>query len=49
MNRLTTLRIWGPSGKTSEYGIAHAMKKIQEMYILDIGTRAGIIDFRGGL
>jgi ribonuclease Z len=48
MNRLTPLRIWGPSGATPEYGTAHAMKKMQEMYIWDIGTRAGFIDFRGG-
>jgi ribonuclease Z len=49
MNRLTTLRIWGPSGQTQEYGTAHAMKKMQEMYIWDVGTRAGVIDFRGGM
>ena len=48
MNRLTPLRIWGPSGETPEYGTEHAMKKMQEMYIWDIGTRAGFIDFRGG-
>jgi ribonuclease Z len=48
MNRLTPLRIWGPSGETSEYGTAYAMEKMQDMYIWDIGTRAGIIDFRGG-
>ena len=49
MNRLTPLRIWGPSGKTSEYGTTHAMNKMQEMYIWDVGTRAGFIDFRGGV
>ena len=48
MNRLTPLRIWGPTGNKPEYGTAHAMKKMQEMYIWDIGTRAGFIDFRGG-
>ena len=48
MNRLTPLRIWGPSGQTSEYGTAYAMKKMQEMYTWDVGTRAGYIDFRGG-
>jgi ribonuclease Z len=48
MNRLTPLRIWGPSGQTPEYGTAHALKKMQEMYIWDVGTRAGVIDFRGG-
>jgi len=48
MNRLTPLRIWGPSGQTPEYGTAYAMKKMQEMYVWDVGTRAGFIDFRGG-
>ena len=48
MNRLTPLRIWGPSGQTAEYGTAYAMRKMQEMYVWDVGTRAGFIDFRGG-
>jgi len=48
MNRLTPLRIWGPSGATPEYGTAHAMKLMEQMYIWDIGTRGGVIDFRGG-
>jgi ribonuclease Z len=48
MNRLTPLRIWGPSGSTPEYGTKHAMERMQEMYIWDIGTRSGVIDFRGG-
>ena len=48
MNRLTPLRIWGPSGQTPEYGTAYAMEKMQEMYVWDVGTRAGFIDFRGG-
>jgi ribonuclease Z len=48
MNRLTPLRIWGPSGQTPEYGTAYAMDRMQEMYVWDIGTRSGFIDFRGG-
>ncbi|MCP4225435.1 MAG: MBL fold metallo-hydrolase, partial [Actinomycetia bacterium] len=48
MNRLTPLRIWGPSGHTPEYGTAYAMDRMQEMYTWDVGTRAGFIDFRGG-
>ncbi|UCE02794.1 MAG: MBL fold metallo-hydrolase [Candidatus Latescibacterota bacterium] len=48
MNRLTPLRVWGPSGATPEYGTAVALQKMQEMYVWDIGTRAGVIDFRGG-
>ncbi len=48
MNRLVPLRIWGPSGATPEYGTAHAMKLMEQMYVWDIGTRGGVIDFRGG-
>jgi len=48
MNRLTPLRIWGPSGSELKYGTKWAMEKMQEMYIWDIGTRSGVIDFRGG-
>jgi ribonuclease Z len=48
MNRLTPLRVWGPSGSTPEYGTTHAMQKMKEMYIWDIGTRSGVVDFRGG-
>jgi ribonuclease Z len=48
MNRLVPLRVWGPSGGTPELGTAHAMKLMQEMYAWDIGTRSGVIDFRGG-
>jgi ribonuclease Z len=48
MNRLTPLRIWGPTGQTPEYDTAYAMDRMQEMYVWDIGTRAGFIDFSGG-
>ncbi|MBW1688473.1 MAG: MBL fold metallo-hydrolase [Deltaproteobacteria bacterium] len=48
MNRLVPLRIWGPSGGTPEYGTAHAMDLMKKMYVWDIGTRSGVIDFRGG-
>ena len=48
MNRLTPLRIWGPSGATPEYGTAHAMDMMEKAFVWDIGTRAGFIDFRGG-
>lgn len=47
MNRLTPLRIWGPSGAKPEMGTAHAMKKMQEMYVWDVATRSGFIDSRG--
>ena len=48
MNRLTPLRIWGPSGETPEYGTQYAMDRMQEMYTWDIATRSGFVDFRGG-
>lgn len=47
MNRLTPLRVWGPSGPTPEMGTAHSLKKMQEMYVWDIATRSGVIDARG--
>jgi ribonuclease Z len=48
MNRLVPLRIWGPSGSTPELGTASSMQKMQEMYVWDIRTRSGVVDFRGG-
>jgi ribonuclease Z len=48
MNRLTPLRVWGPSGGTPELGTKHAMDLMEQMYAWDIATRAGVIDFRGG-
>ncbi len=48
MNRLTPLRVWGPSGGTPEYGTKHALGLMKKMYVWDIGTRSGVIDFRGG-
>ncbi len=48
MNRLTPLRVWGPSGATPEYGTKRALELMQQMYRWDIATRSGVIDFRGG-
>ena len=48
MNRLVPMRIWGPNGSKPEYGTQYAMDRMQEMYAWDIGTRSGVIDFRGG-
>jgi len=48
MNRLTPLRIWGPSGSEPKYGTQYAMDRMKEMYVWDLGTRSGVIDFRGG-
>ncbi|MEE8104092.1 MAG: guanitoxin biosynthesis MBL fold metallo-hydrolase GntH [Planctomycetota bacterium] len=48
MNRLTPLRVWGPSGATPEFGTKRCMELMEKMYAWDIGTRAGFVDFRGG-
>ena len=48
MNRLVPLRIWGPSGGTPELGTKHALDLMEQMYAWDVGTRSGVIDFRGG-
>ena len=48
MNRLTPLRVWGPSGATPEYGTKAAMQNLKEAYVWDIATRSGFVDFRGG-
>jgi ribonuclease Z len=48
MNRLTPVRIWGPSGGTPELGTAQAMDLMEQMYAWDIATRSGFVDFRGG-
>jgi ribonuclease Z len=48
MNRLTPLRVWGPTGSTPEFGTQYAMDRMEEMYTWDVGTRAGFLDFRGG-
>ena len=47
MNRLTPLRIWGPSGSEKKYGTARALALMEEMYAWDIATRSGFIDARG--
>ena len=48
MNRLTPLRIWGPSGSEEKYGTKYYLERLQEAYTWDVGTRAGFLDFRGG-
>ncbi len=48
MNRLVPLRVWGPSGSSPEYGTKVSMERMKEMYVWDIGTRSGVVDFRGG-
>ena len=49
MNRLVPLRVWGPSGDTPELGTKYSLEKMQEMYTWDVKTRAGFVDFRGGV
>jgi ribonuclease Z len=47
MNRLTPLRIWGPSSSKPELGTKYCMDRMEEMYQWDIATRSGVIDARG--
>lgn len=47
MNRLTPLRIWGPSGTTKELGTQYIMDQMFAMYEWDRATRGGVIDARG--
>ena len=47
-NRLTPLRVWGPSGEKPELGTKYSLEHMKKMYTWDIGTRAGFVDFRGG-
>ncbi len=43
MNRLTPLRIWGPTGATPEFGTKYALDLMEKMYIWDVATRAGFV------
>lgn len=47
MNRLTPLRVWGPSGQQPEFGTKYALERLKEAYVWDIATRSGVIDSRG--
>ena len=47
MNRLTPVRVWGPSGAEPKYGTRYALEKLKEAYVWDIATRSGVIDSRG--
>ena len=47
MNRLTPLRVWGPSGAEPKYGTRYALEKLKEAYVWDIATRSGALDSRG--
>lgn len=47
MNRLTPLRVWGPSGSEPKYGTKYALEKLKEAYTWDLDSRSGAIDNRG--
>jgi ribonuclease Z len=47
MGRQKPLRVWGPSGRSSELGTAYAVQKMKEMYTWDLAGRVGLVDFRG--
>ncbi|MEP4078587.1 guanitoxin biosynthesis MBL fold metallo-hydrolase GntH [Haloferula sp.] len=47
MGRNVPLRVWGPSGATTELGTAYALDHMQKMLTWDLAGRAGNVDFRG--
>jgi ribonuclease Z len=46
-NRVTPLRVWGPSSETHEYGTAYALEHLEESLKWDVDTRFGNTDTRG--
>ncbi len=46
-NRVTPLRVWGPSSETPEYGTAYALEHLEESLKWDVDTRFGNTDARG--
>jgi ribonuclease Z len=46
-SRTVPLKVWGPSGKTPEYGTKHAIEGLKQFYNWDIATRRGAFDARG--
>ena len=46
-NRVTPLRVWGPSSETPEYGTAYALDHLQRSLKWDVDTRFGNTDTRG--
>jgi len=47
MNRLTPVRVWGPSGAEPKFGTKYALEKLKEAYTWDLATRSGALDDRG--
>ncbi len=46
-NRIKPLRVWGPSGRTPEFGTKYALDHMQKMFTWDSGSRLGNVDIRG--
>jgi len=46
-NRIKPLRVWGPSGKTPEFGTKYALEHMEKMFTWDSGSRLGNVDIRG--
>ncbi|MHC4947661.1 MAG: guanitoxin biosynthesis MBL fold metallo-hydrolase GntH [Planctomycetota bacterium] len=46
-NRVTPLRVWGPSGSKPEYGTKYMVDHMVKMYTWDKGSRLGNLDIRG--
>jgi ribonuclease Z len=46
-NRVTPLRVWGPSGNSPDFGTQHYVDHIKEAYKWDIVGRTGNVDMRG--
>jgi ribonuclease Z len=46
-NRIKPLRVWGPSGRTPEFGTKYALEHMEKMFTWDSGSRLGNVDIRG--
>jgi ribonuclease Z len=46
-NRVTPLRVWGPSRESHEYGTAYALDHLEQSLKWDVDTRFGNTDTRG--
>ncbi len=46
-NRVTPLRIWGPSGAEEKYGTKYMAEHLQKAYVWDVDGRVGNVDTRG--
>ena len=46
-NRVTPLKVWGPSSESHEYGTAYALEHLEQSLKWDVDTRFGNTDTRG--